>query len=277
MPLDGFRGLWTMANGFGADRDVADDRDHSWTAPAPTLQQAQATPLVDVPQEPPVWSQRPLWTCTSNAVAAALQMARRRQGLEDFQPSRLFIHYYAAGGGERARARADVFGVSVRSAVKAVNSHGAPPEPLWPYRLLRRWKRPSEAAQAAARADHVISYARLRENDVDQIKASLVDGRPVIFSFLVSPEYEALIHGAASPLVQKPSAIPPELKRHSNLIVGYDQQRQGFRVRNSWGARFGDAGHCLLAYDYVADRHLANDFWRIEQVQAPDSHQGDVR
>jgi len=49
--------------------------------------------------------------------------------------------------------------------------------------------------------------------------------------------------------------------------VGYDDARQWFLVRNSWGARWGIKGYFTLPYAYVTDNNLANDFWTIRVVQ----------
>lgn len=37
---------------------------------------------------------------------------------------------------------------------------------------------------------------------------------------------------------------------HALVIVGYDDVRREFTVRNSWGEKWGDRGHCYLSYDY---------------------------
>jgi C1A family cysteine protease len=49
--------------------------------------------------------------------------------------------------------------------------------------------------------------------------------------------------------------------------VGYDDAKQWFIVRNSWGARWGLRGYFTLPYAYVTDDDLASDFWTIRVVQ----------
>jgi len=46
--------------------------------------------------------------------------------------------------------------------------------------------------------------------------------------------------------------------------VGFDDSRQWFIVRNSWGTSWGDAGYCYMPYNYICDTSLANDFWTIK-------------
>ena len=49
--------------------------------------------------------------------------------------------------------------------------------------------------------------------------------------------------------------------------VGYDDAKQWFIVRNSWGAGWGMKGYFTLPYAYVTDASLAGDFWTIRIVQ----------
>ena len=50
---------------------------------------------------------------------------------------------------------------------------------------------------------------------------------------------------------------------HAILIVGFDDNRQLFIVRNSWGADWGDRGYCYFPYSYVLDSNYASQFWAL--------------
>ncbi len=50
------------------------------------------------------------------------------------------------------------------------------------------------------------------------------------------------------------------------MAVGYDDQTHEFLVRNSWSARWGIDGYCWIPYDYLANPHLASDFWAIRAL-----------
>ena len=49
--------------------------------------------------------------------------------------------------------------------------------------------------------------------------------------------------------------------------IGYDDARQWFIVRNSWGRKWGMNGYFTLPYAYLTDGNLASDFWTIRIVQ----------
>jgi C1A family cysteine protease len=46
---------------------------------------------------------------------------------------------------------------------------------------------------------------------------------------------------------------------HAMLLVGYDNDRQVYIVRNSWGTGWGDAGYAYMPFSYI-DAAGANDF-----------------
>ena len=55
---------------------------------------------------------------------------------------------------------------------------------------------------------------------------------------------------------------------HAVAAVGYDDAKQWFLVRNSWGAGWGLKGYFTLPYAYVTAADLASDFWTIRLLQS---------
>jgi len=54
---------------------------------------------------------------------------------------------------------------------------------------------------------------------------------------------------------------------HTVLAVGYDDARQWFIARNSYGAGWGMSGYFTLPYAYLTQESLASDFWVIRLVE----------
>ena len=54
---------------------------------------------------------------------------------------------------------------------------------------------------------------------------------------------------------------------HAMLIVGYNDDKQWFIVRNSWGNKWADNGYCYIPYDYIIDPNETSDFYYIESMQ----------
>ena len=54
---------------------------------------------------------------------------------------------------------------------------------------------------------------------------------------------------------------------HAVLAVGYDDSKQLFTIRNSWGTTVQDHGHFYMPYAYATDSNLADDLWTIRVVK----------
>ena len=54
---------------------------------------------------------------------------------------------------------------------------------------------------------------------------------------------------------------------HAVCAVGYDDAKQWFIVRNSWGASWGDHGYFYMPYDYLTNASLSSSFWTIRDME----------
>jgi C1A family cysteine protease len=54
---------------------------------------------------------------------------------------------------------------------------------------------------------------------------------------------------------------------HAVLGVGYDDAKQMFLFRNSWGATWGQGGYGFIPHAYLVDSNLSDDFWTIRTIQ----------
>ncbi len=51
------------------------------------------------------------------------------------------------------------------------------------------------------------------------------------------------------------------------MAVGYDDSKQTFLIRNSWGPKWGKKGYFTIPYAYLTSNRLASDFWTIRGVE----------
>jgi C1A family cysteine protease len=257
--------LLTRPPGCGGKVDVASDEDWVYKpADADPKPHTDLRPLLDRP-----WYQGPLLSCSAHAAAAALQHARRRAGLDDSVPSRLFVYYTGLQKAGVAGGRV-AFPVGLRDTWRAINEWGAPPEPAWPY-PRRRWRRavgkpPPKAFDAAKPHAGTVRYERIPGNDLRLVRASLSEGVPVACSIAVHRGFGKL--GGAGATMRIPAADEKAIDRHSVLAVGHDDAESMLTIRNSWGAGWGNAGHCRMPYEFAAELRWANDFWRVASVSA---------
>lgn len=249
-----------MTHKMGWIKDLPDFRDHLYAAPIEHLTALPSS--VDLrPQCPPVYDQGQLGSCTANAIAAAIEFDRMKQGLSDFVPSRLFIYY-----NERVIEHTvySDSGAQIRDGIKAVNKLGACNEPEWPYDISQFATKPSPLCYQHALLDKAISYQRVQQN-LNQMKACLASGVPFVFGFTVYESFESQ-EVAQTGIVPMPSSGESVLGGHAVLCVGFSDDKQRFYVRNSWGISWGLQGCFEMPYAYLLDKSLSSDFWVIKTV-----------
>lgn len=78
---------------------------------------------------------------------------------------------------------------------------------------------------------------------LDDIKGALSRGEPVVFAMPVMADFKAL----RGDTVYRHN-MPENTNWHAMAVVGYDEGRQAFRVVNSWGTHWGDAGYAWIDY-----------------------------
>jgi C1A family cysteine protease len=246
----------------GTHPDVPDLRDHEYQVPARLRQ--SLPPAVDLrPHCPPVYQQGKLNSCSANAIAAALWYDEIKRGSSrPPAPSRLFIYY-----NERAREglTASNAPVSLRDGYQSVAKNGACHEKRWPYREDLSTRKPPPRCYQQALAYRVISYYRIRR-ELEQFKACLAEGYPFTFGISVYESLESR-RVARSGIVPLPARHEKHLGGHAMLAVGYQEGRRMFIVRNSWGARWGIRGYCLLPYDFLLHPSLSWDFWTARRLK----------
>ena len=245
---------------YGWIPDLPDQRDHLFAAQPATL--TNLPPSVDLrPDCPDVYDQGQLGSCTANAIGGAVEFDRIKQKLSDFVPSRLFIYY-----NERVIEGTVSIdsGAMIRDGIKSVASDGVCPEPEWPYDIAKFAKRPSAKCYKDARLDRAVSYQSLIQ-DLNQMKGCLASGYPFIFGFTVyeSFETEAVRKTGHAPM---PGWGERPVGGHAVMAVGYNESRQWFLARNSWGAAWGIKGYFTLPYAYFVQPGLASDFWTVRLV-----------
>ena len=87
-------------------------------------------------------------------------------------------------------------------------------------------------------------------------------GHPFTFGFSVYDSFDSA-QVASSGVVPLPDRAERLLGGHAVYAVGYDMEARYFIVRNSWGPDWGQAGDCLMPFDFVGNPDLACDVWMV--------------
>lgn len=245
---------------YGWIRDLPDQRDHLYAAPAAVL--LKLPPSVDLrAQCPPVYDQGQLGSCSANAIAAALEFDQMKEKQAPFVPSRLFLYY-----NERAMEGtvSTDSGAQIRDGIKSVATQGDCPETLWAYDITQFAVKPPQQCYAQALKFKAVQYQRLSQIS-NQFKGCLASGYPFVFGFTVYESFETqqVANTGHAPM---PSPSEKTVGGHAVMAVGYDDSNNWFIIRNSWGTGWGMNGYFTLPYAYLLEQNLSSDFWTIRLV-----------
>jgi C1A family cysteine protease len=167
-------------------------------------------------------------------------------------------------------------GGQLRDAIKSVATYGVCAEDAWPYSDIAAnvegifppdcpaVTRPPAAAYEGASAAKAISYHAITQ-DLQHMKACLVEGFPFVLGFTV---YSSMFDAEGNPVTVLPMPKPEDAVEggHAVVAVGYDDEKEQFTIRNSWGEEVQDKGYFYIPYGYLMDSTLSSDFWTIRKV-----------
>ncbi len=241
-------------------KDKFDPRDKIYIPQSLTLMPALPAHVDLRSACPPVMDQGQMGSCTSQALAGAMDFLEISKDSRAGMLSRLFIYFNER---EIEGTVSQDSGAQLRDGVKSLNKLGVCHENLWPYKTDRIFEKPSAAAYTDGLGHKIESYERI--TSLEGMKAALASGLPFVFGFQVYSGFESAAV-AASGVVDLPLPGETVLGGHAVMAVGYDDTSKRFIVRNSWGSTWGQAGYFTLPYDYLISKNdLANDFWVLKR------------
>jgi C1A family cysteine protease len=243
---------------YGWVPDVPDQRDYLLKAvlkvPAKLPASVDLRPLCSKVED-----QGQLGSCTANALAGGLEFLEKKDKLPFHDFSRLFIYY-----NERALEHTinSDSGAMIRDGIKTLAKQGACSEKSWPYVVAKFKTKPAAACYKEASDHQITSYYRILT--LDQMRTCLAEGFPFIFGFTVYESFESQ-QVAKTGIVSMPKKGESAMGGHAVLAVGYNDAKQTFLVKNSWGTNWGMKGYFTMPYKYVSNRNLSDDFWTIRR------------
>lgn len=219
----------------------------------------QLPPAIDLRQWcSPVRDQGQLGSCTGFAIVTGFREfieIKQRGTLTVLSP--LFEYYY-----ERVFEHT-VFqdaGAQIRDGMHVLRKMGATPETDWPYDITKYTDAPPAQALVDAKPYAISAFHRV-SNRIE-LKQALSINHPVVIGIEVWDSFE-------SDAVANTGIVPiPNFQTETNLgghavcVVGYNDAKQWFIVKNSWGQSWGDHGYFYLPYGYFnPGLGLVMDMW----------------
>jgi len=207
---------------------------------------------------PAIVDQGNLGSCTANALAAVLGHAKS----SSCPYSRLYIYY-----NERCLENtvSSDSGATMLDGIKSIQNQGACTEASWPYDISKFALKPNNQCYIQGSGNKALKVKNINEN-LNDLKTALYKGYPIAFGILVFSSFESN-SVAITGNVPIPKKGEKCLGGHAVTMVGYDDIKQCFIVRNSWGTSWGDKGHFYLPYNYILTPDLSSDYWIITKMQ----------
>lgn len=218
----------------------------------PNIQQIKTVDLR--PKMPPVFDQGSIGSCTVHATVAAYSYLKPRF----LMMSKLFLYYNSRALNEK---KIDT-GCQISDVILSIQNTGVCIEILWPYITTRFNVEPPIYCYLNCEKPQDIKVNRINQN-LNDIKNSLIEEIPVIFGFQVYSYFESYSIYKKG-ILNLPKKGEKYLGKHCVLIVGFDDNKKMFLIRNSWSTKWGLEGYFYMSYDYVLNPNLSFDFWTIK-------------
>ncbi|MDP2923368.1 MAG: C1 family peptidase [Candidatus Omnitrophota bacterium] len=146
-------------------------------------------------------------------------------------------------------------GTYPRMAMKILLNYGVCLESFWPY-FPHQQDRPQKGAAKIAKKYKIKAYARL--HTLLEMKRSLVVNGPFLAGVKVfSSWFKKRVQ--KNGLIPMPKSNEEFMGGHAVCIVGYNDAKETFKFKNSWGLKWADKGYGYLPYAYL--RRYCRDAW----------------
>lgn len=200
----------------------------------------------------PVGNQGKIGSCTAFATGKGFrefQAIKHKERTSDL--SAMFLYY-------ESRARwgntQEPTGSTISDNIAVLEEKGMCTEATMPYDVTKYMIAPSVAQYSEAKE---FKYAgAVRISAMDDVQVALSNGEPVPFAFDVMESFRKIGPDGVMPV---PAAGEKRLGGHAVMAVGYDNQKQQVKVRNSWGATWADGGYFYMPY--AVFQKTARDVW----------------
>lgn len=247
-----------MRRSYGYIKQPIDERDLRYSAAKPIAGLPSVSNLNH--QLPDCWDQLSSSSCTAHGIAAPLWSGQVIAGITPVMPSRLFMYFNER---EREGSAGEDSGAIIRDGIKVCNVNGIANESTWPFDISKILVKPTQEVYDAALLNRIHFYAGVDLGNLDQVKLALSHKLPVVFGFQVFDYFESS-NMANNGILNMPKLKERLLGGHCVAIVGHDDSKGMFLIRNSWGIDWNRKmrGDFWMSYEYMQSS-LVSDGWVI--------------
>lgn len=190
-------------------------------------------------------------SCTAFAVAYAASSYLQNQEFDwgvssnatKFSPA--YVYNQINGGIDK--------GSAISSAIQLIIDEGVCSLSDMPYNQNNYTSQPNAYQESKAENFKFASY--VVHEGTNSIKYDLANGKPVIISISVYPDFDNI---SSSNMVYD-NLSGSSRGRHALCLVGYDDSIQAFKFINSWGTNWGLGGYGYISYSLFENSNVCNN------------------
>jgi C1A family cysteine protease len=216
----------------------------------------------------PVSNQQAYPSCSANATADAwegAEIVQRVDGGAAIQEavaatadlSRMFVWFNARQLMDPPKGYDATSGTYNRLSMDVVHRHGICTESSFPYLAANAAVRPPIRCYREAFYHRSAGFFAIPEEGSrrhDLVLQTLANQHSVVFGTALGEAFRTYKGG----VLQVPSKT---VARHAMVICGWSKSRNAYKVRNSHGLGFGEAGHCWMSREYIDDYDGTKSLW----------------
>ncbi len=198
---------------------------------------------------PEVYDQGKIGSCTANSLCSIFEYDNI-----NFRGSRLFLYY-----NERLLINETHIdnGAFLKDGIECLKTFGICKEIEFPYIIDNIYTKPPDNCYTNAKQNYLIDAIQI---DKTMIKYWLNKNEPISAAILIFSNFMSY-ETANTGIVNMPTNTDVIIGGHAIIICGYDDKKQMFILRNSWGSYWGDKGYFYIPYEYIDI--YSGDYWII--------------
>ncbi|MEB3197680.1 MAG: C1 family peptidase [Candidatus Sericytochromatia bacterium] len=219
----------------------------------------------------PVRNQGGLGSCSAFAATAVMEAMLNLQGKRRKQRLAPLFFYYAErkdmeANGTRQATRKDTGAFMSLAAATAVKV-GCVTEDLVPYADGKAGLAYDATAAHFDAAQNLRMKKKARIKTLQGMKSALAAKKPFLLPIILYDSFmtKAVAESGEMPMPARNEEIQGG---HAVVAVGYDDAKQAFLIRNSWGTDWGVKGHFWMPYKFFVSNYVGSyfygDCWTLE-------------
>lgn len=211
-------------------------------------------------------------SCSVFAVTAVFEYILRKNRQADYDLSERFVYYNVRRDHEGLGSE----GSAISHVIESIGKEGVCLEKECPYDVDHYNEEPAAEAYDEASQRRIVKALNVPVTEdvnanINLLRTAIADGYPVVIGLEIFDHLKC-----NNGFVPMPDEQSVNDGAHAMVVCGYDDDAMLFKVRNSWGTRFGRQGYCFIPYAYLGQKQYLDCAYIITEISTADVVKGIV-